>query len=234
MTDRDHESAVDPFEHEEETGLPEFVKDPIRAIRRRWPWMLVALLVGLAATAGFSLTVKPTFLANAILLVSSQQIPEEFVRPTVRDDSLERMNAMVGSILSGSNLSRLIEKYDLYAPLRERLPMSNVVEVMRNRVNIELVPGVNPSRGSESASRYSISFTADDPNIAANVANDLASFFTESSIERREQRARLTTEFLRRQLQNAERDLREQERMIREFKETRCRSRRPRPGWRCS
>jgi uncharacterized protein involved in exopolysaccharide biosynthesis len=219
MMDRDRESAIDPFEHEEATGLPEFLKDPIRAIRRRWPWMLVGLLVGLAATAGFSLTLKPSFLASATLLVSSQQIPEEFVRPTVRDDSLERMNAMVGSILSKNTLSRLIEKYDLYAPLREQLPLSDVVEIMRNRVNIEVVPGVDPSRGSESASRYSISFTADDPNIAANVANDLASFFTESSIERREQRARLTTEFLRRQLQNAERDLREQERMIREFKE---------------
>jgi uncharacterized protein involved in exopolysaccharide biosynthesis len=219
MTDRDLESAIDPFEHEGATGPPEFLKDPIRVIRRRWPWMLVALLVGLAATAGFSLTLKPSFLASATLLISSQQIPEEFVRPTVRDDSLERMNAMIGSILSGSNLSRLIEKYDLYASLRERLPMSDVVEVMRDEVKVELVPGVDQSRRFESASRYSISFTADAPKNAANVANDLASFFTESSIERREQRARLTTEFLRRQLKNAEGDLREQERMIREFKE---------------
>jgi len=90
---------------------------------------------------------------------------------------------------------------------------------MRRGVKIELVPGVASRHRYESASRYSISFSAGDPKIAANVANDLASFFTESSIERREQQARLTTEFLRRQLQGAERDLREQERMIREFKE---------------
>ncbi len=219
MTDRDLESAIDPFEHEEATGLPEFLKDPIRAVRRRWPWMLAALLVGLAATAAVSVRLKPTYVASAILLVSSQQIPEDFVRPTVRDDSLERMNAMIGSILSGSNLSRLIEKYDLYASLREGLPLSEVVAIMRGGVEVELVPGVNPGRRFETASRYSISFEADDPEIAANVANDLASLFTESSIERRGKRARLTTEFLRGQLQGAERDLREQERMIREFKE---------------
>jgi uncharacterized protein involved in exopolysaccharide biosynthesis len=219
MTDRDLESSIDPFEHEEATGLPQFLKDPIRAIRRRWPWMLVALLVGLAATAVVTVRLKPRYFASATLLVSSQQIPEDFVRPTVRDDSLERMNAMIGSILSGSNLSQLIEKYDLYASLREKFPMSEVVEVMRNQVEIALVPGVDRRRRFESASRYSISFTANDPKNAANVANDLASFFTESSIERREHRARLTTEFLRRQLEDAERDLGEQERMIREFKE---------------
>jgi len=219
MTDRDFEAAIDPFEREESASLPEFLKDPIRAIRRRWLWMLVALLVGLAATATVSLRLKPRYVASAILLVSSQQIPEEFVRPTVRDDSLQRINAMVGSVLSMSNLSRLIEKYDLYVSHRERHPVSEVVTVMRRRVDVELVPGVNPSRRSESASRYSISFAGDDPEIAANVANDLASLFTESSIQRREQQARLTTEFLRGQLQHSEQELGEQERMIREFKE---------------
>jgi uncharacterized protein involved in exopolysaccharide biosynthesis len=219
MTDRDLEFSVDSLDHERAAGLPEFLRDPIRAIRRRWPWMLAALLAGLAVTAAFSLTVKPRFLASAILLVSSQQIPEEFVRPTVRDDLLERMNAMVGNVLSRDNLGRLIEKHDLYVPLRAQLPMSEVVRVMRDEVSIEMVPGVAPGRRFESASRVSISFTADDPNIAAIVANDLASLFAESSIESREQRARLTTEFLRRQLANAERELREQERMIREFKE---------------
>jgi len=221
MTKRSLDSATDPSEYEADgsTGPPEFLKDPVRVIRRRWPGMLVALLVGFAATAGISLTVKPTFIANAVLLVSSQQIPEEFVRPTVRDDSLERMNAMVGSILSKSNLSRLIERFDLYAPLRERLSMSDIVEIMRKRVKIDLLPDVNPGRDSDSASRYSISFVADDPKVAAEVANNLASFFAESSIERREQQARLTTDFLRRQLDAADRDLREQERLIREFKE---------------
>jgi succinoglycan biosynthesis transport protein ExoP len=219
MMDRDFETAIDPFGQEETTGLPEFLKDPVRAIRRRWLWMLVALLLGLAATAVFGLTLKPSYRASATLLVSSQQIPEDFVRPTVRDDSLQRMSAMVGSILSGSNLSQLIKKHNLYPSLRERLPMSDVVEAMRDDVKVDLIPSVSPGRQYESASRYSISFTCDDPKTAADVANDLASVFTESSIERREQQARLTTEFLRRQLQDAERDLREQERMIREFKE---------------
>jgi uncharacterized protein involved in exopolysaccharide biosynthesis len=219
MKDRDSESAIYLFEQEDIAGPPEFLKDPIRAIRRRWLWMLVALLVGLTATAVVSFRLKPRYVASAILLVSSQQIPEEFVRPTVRDDSLERMNAMIGTILSASNLTQLIEKYDLYAPLREKLPMSEVVEIMRKNVDIKLVPSVNRSRRAESASRYSISFTSSDPQIAANVANGLASFFAESSIVTREHRARLTTEFLRKQLGDAERDFREQERMIREFNE---------------
>jgi succinoglycan biosynthesis transport protein ExoP len=219
MMDRDRESAIDSLDDDGGIRPPEFLKDPIRAIRRRRNWMLVAGIIGLVATTLFSLALKPRFRASATVLVSSQQIPEEFVRPTVRDDSLERINAMVGNILSKSKLSRLIEKYDLYPSLREELPASEVVEIMRDDVEIGIVPGFTSGHRSETASRYSISFTADVPEIAADVANDLAAFFTESSIEMREQQARLTTEFLRRQLDSAERDLREHERKIREFKE---------------
>ena len=77
-----------------------FLGDPLGILRRRWPWMTLALLAGLLATASFGYLWKPRFVATTTMMVSSQQIPEDFVRPTVRDDSLERMDAMVGDVLS--------------------------------------------------------------------------------------------------------------------------------------
>jgi uncharacterized protein involved in exopolysaccharide biosynthesis len=219
MTDRQFDNASDPFGDEGSVGLPAFLSDPVRAIKRRWVWMAAALFIGLAATAAFIVQMKPRYLASATLLVSSQQIPEEFVRPTVQDDSLERMNAMVGNILSHTKLSDLIQKHGLYKGAREDLRMSELVAIVLNDVAIESIRGVTPRPRSESASRYAISFTYGDPLVAAAVANDLASSFTEANMEMRRQQARLTTDFLRRQLANAEADLREYERMIREFNE---------------
>ena len=64
------------------------IQDPIGAIQRRWFWMLLAGIAGLVATAAFVSSLKPTFVAEATVLISSQQIPEDFVRSTVRESSL--------------------------------------------------------------------------------------------------------------------------------------------------
>ena len=36
-------------------GLPDFLRDPFGIPRRRWIWMLLGLVVGLGATAGYAL-----------------------------------------------------------------------------------------------------------------------------------------------------------------------------------
>ena len=93
--------------------------DPLGLIRRRWIWMVISFVIGILATASFYFTLKPMYLAKATVLVSNQQIPEEFVRSTVSGlDSLSNINAMAGEILSHKNLGKLIEKYDLYSDER--------------------------------------------------------------------------------------------------------------------
>ena len=59
--------------------------NPVGLVRRRWSWMLLALVVALTATAWFVFSMKPRYVASARLLVTTQQIPEDFVRPTVRE-----------------------------------------------------------------------------------------------------------------------------------------------------
>jgi len=219
MSDEQTHPPHDPFGDEGSAGLPEFLSDPVRALGRRWPWMLATLLVGLAATAAFTALLKPRFLASATVLVSSQQIPEEFVRPTVEDDSLERISAMVGNILSKAKLTDLVEKHDLYNHQSGELTMNDIVAIMREDVIIERLRDLPTNRRNESASRYSISFTANDPETAANVANDLALSFTQSNTMMRRRQAQLTTNFLRKELESSENELREVERQIREFNE---------------
>jgi uncharacterized protein involved in exopolysaccharide biosynthesis len=197
----------------------QFLRDPLGIIRRRWPWMALALLAGLLVTAAFSYLWKPEYVASATVLVSSQQIPADFVQPTVRDDSLERINAMVGDVLSQKNLTRLIEKHDLYPELRQEVPLIRVLGLMRSRIAIDSARGLGPRSRHETARLYTISFEADSPLIAATIANELAAVFTDSSIQMRTQQAQLTTDFLRQQLERADQALRAQDREIREFKE---------------
>jgi len=203
-----------PEEGAESIQLPPFLLEPMGVLRRRWPWMLLALVAGLAATAAVVLTWKPVYEAQATILITSQQIPEDFVRSTVREDSINNINAMLGQILSQENLSKLIEQFSLYPDLAGSAGRERAIDRMRKDV------AVGPSdEFSEGASIiYSIAYKAPEPNVAAKVANSLAELFIDASVASRNAQARRTTDFLRQALERDEKELREYSRQVSEFR----------------
>ena len=86
-------------DQDEAGGLPDFIRDPIGMLRRRWRWMALAGALALVVLVPVVLLlVQPTYRAAATVLVNSQHIPEEFVQTTVQEDSFERINALVGEV----------------------------------------------------------------------------------------------------------------------------------------
>ena len=130
------EGETDGFE---DRGAPEFLRDPMGIIRRRWRWMLPVLAAGAVATVLFVVLLKPRYLAESTVLVTSQQISEDFVRSTLPADSLERVNALVGKILSRVTLVAIIEEHDLYPELRESLTLGEIASEMRKAISIVAV-----------------------------------------------------------------------------------------------
>ena len=57
------EARWDAGDEEAAPGLPAFVTDPWGVARRRWPWMLGALVLGLAATLVVYALWKPRYVA---------------------------------------------------------------------------------------------------------------------------------------------------------------------------
>ncbi len=206
---------------EAEAGqLPAFVTDPRGVLRRRWHWMAGVVAIGVVATAVFVASIPVTYLASATLLVSDQQIPEQFVSVTVPSDPLDRVDALVGEILSRERLAPLVEKHKLYAELRGKTAMLDLVALARTNIGVGPADVVaQKRRGGPPASVYAIAFRDGNPKVAADVANDLATLFTAATTRIRGQQARLTSDFMRAELERSERELREQERQVSEFKE---------------
>jgi polysaccharide biosynthesis transport protein len=193
--------------------------DPLGLLERRWKFMAVALVLGVLASVGFSFRAQPRYEAEATVLVAPQQISERIVEPTIQEDSLARIDALAAEVLSRSNLARLVEQFDVYPELRKRETMGEVVSRMRADVSISAVETTSGGDRGMTARAYAIRFEASKPDVAAEVANALATLFVDTSFEERHRQHQLTSDFLRRELARAETELREQNRLISDFKQ---------------
>jgi uncharacterized protein involved in exopolysaccharide biosynthesis len=201
-------------------ALPSFVTDPIGLLRRRWPWIVSVSLTGLVATVIAVSLMRPTYVAVATVMISDQLIPEAFVPDTTGDRTLDRVGALVGEVFSRTRLAPVIERHDLYADIREAKPGTDLVEVVRYNASILPATPAGISSGQRAAATlYAISFRHESPEVAAEIANELATLFTAAASRGRGQRAQLTADFMRAELERSERELRDQERLVTEFKE---------------
>lgn len=210
-------SIDDDLEGAGDSIIPSFLRNPVGILRRRWLWMLAALLLGTLATTAFVLYVKPRYVATATIQVTGQRIPENLVRSTIQEEPLARINAMLGTILSRRELAALIERHDLYPGLRESVPLEKIVQKTRNDISIDEKPSIG-RQARKSSQFYTVSFEDGRPDVAAAVANDVARRITDESIRSRSREASMTTEFLRTVLKQAETALREQNQKVTDFK----------------
>lgn len=199
-------------------GLPDFLLDPKGIIRRRWRWMLAALLVGLTGTGAAVYSIVPRFEASASVLITSQEIPETFVRSTVRESSLANLDATVSQVLSNDNLERIIDRFELYEELRAEVPLDTLANRMRGGIEITPESTVAPGSRGQASIVYGLAFQSDTPSGAANVANALAALVVEASILKRSEQAQRITRFLKNALTEDERELRDQSRQVSEYR----------------
>src|SRR4029450_6115551 len=97
--------------------------DTVLAVWSRRKW--VAILAFLAPlVAGVSLVVFPPniYRSAGTVLAERQQVPEFFVRATVTSAIETRIQAISQEVLSRARLGELINRFNLYPDLRQRVP----------------------------------------------------------------------------------------------------------------
>ena len=113
------------------------------AVRRRW-WVLVpATVVALGASLA-ALLLPDHFESEATILVERQQVPERYVAANTTIDVREVILNMTDAILSRTQLLRIIDEFALYPKERKRLAPEQLVDLMRE--NIEIEPLQKPSQ----------------------------------------------------------------------------------------
>ncbi len=192
--------------------------DRLRAAWSRHKWLGITLFaLPLTAGAALVLSLPNVYRSTATVLIERQQVPEEFVRPTVTGELEARLTTMSQEVLSRSRLEPLIKRLDLYADLRqgelEGPRMEAAIGNMRGDVKLELRESTTGGPRRQ-AIAFAISYRGRDPETVALATNTLASSYVEENLKAREQHASATTEFVRVQLAEAKTRLDEQERNL--------------------
>ncbi len=166
--------------------------------RRKW-FAILAFVAPLAAGVSLIAFLPNIYRSSATVLAERQQVPDFFVRSTVTSAIETRIQTISQEVLSRSRLGALINRFGLYADLRERVPLEGVIERMRGDIKLEL-KSLELKGLREASVAFTISYQGSDPGTVSLVTNTLASFYNEENVKARGRQATGTTEFLKVQL----------------------------------
>ena len=219
---------------ESSSGIPGLM--PLSILRTVWKHKIRIGLAWILFTACAIVVVRmlPTiYSSEAVILIDSQKIPEKYVSATVASDLDDRISTIRQTLLSGGNLKKMIDDFDLYAKERKTHFEEEILDMMRKDITITLDPvgtGMESGNGSsissmlkqgaQSAVAFRIGYQGSDPELVMRVANRLTDLYIEANMKTRESQAAGTTAFLDTQLGEAKDRLAKLEAAVSAYKDS--------------
>src|SRR5712691_10853934 len=172
-------------------------------LRRRWPYFLVPFIAVLLIGIAIMYLWPVTYLSEGKILVQSQQIPTELVRPTVTSAAQERIQVIEQRTMTRDNLLAIADKFKLFPDRRALMSPTQLVELMKKSIKIEpVVQSLAFTRSTQNPTViFTVGFEYSDPQNAARVANELVTRILNEDLRDRTGRATDTTKFLTREVQ---------------------------------
>ena len=150
------------------------------SIMRRHPAYLIGTFAAVLLASLVAVIVIPrTFQSTGTIMVESQNVPESVVPTQVQVGVDERINNIKQRVLTRESLLTIANKYNLFSGSASYLTSSELVQRMRDRVDVDLVSidTVQGFRTGKATIAFNLSFQDKSPNIAFQVANDLVALF---------------------------------------------------------
>src|SRR6185295_5855038 len=118
------------------------------------------------------------------------------VSATVNTELQDRLATISQQILSGSRLQKIIDANKLYQQERKVHVQEEIIEMMRADIQ------VTPKKGwiQNRPGAFQVSYEGRDPNVVAQVTNQLGNLFIEENLRSRETIAQGTADFIKTQI----------------------------------
>jgi len=185
----------------EEPRQPADAKHYLGIAKRRFFHFLIPFALVLGVGSALVTIQLPIYLSEGRILVESQDIPTDLVRPTVTDTANQRIQVIQQLIMTRDNLWGLVNKYGLFAKQRDYMTTSQIIELMRERTKLQMVDLTRATQNNNLTIAVTLSFEYEDPAAAQRVANEFLTLILAEDARSRTTRASETTRFLGREVQ---------------------------------
>lgn len=188
---------------------------------RRLPYFLILVALGTALGLTLATVLPPVYLAEARLVVESQQIPDELAASTVRTAATEQLQIIQQRILAREKLLEMANRLAIYAPsgvlsgLEPVRPMAadEIVIDLRDRIRIVT------TGGAAQATLVTVSFEAPTAALSAAVTNEVVTAILAENVSMRTTVAGQTLDFFVQEVARLDQELATRGAAIIAFKE---------------
>ena len=126
-------------------------------LKRRWVYFLIPFISVLLVGTALLLFWPPTYYSEGKILVQSQQIPTELVRPTVTSAAQERIQVIEQRTMTRDNLLAIVDKFKLFPDRRSLMSPTQLVDQLKKDIKIE--PFAQPLAFSRNSATPTVIFT---------------------------------------------------------------------------
>ena len=186
-------------------------------LKRRALFFAIPFVLILAIGSFITAVWPAIYLSQGTILVQSQEIPSDLVRPTVGALANDRIQVIEQRIMTRDNLVAIAKKFQLSPGWQERVSGTEIVDFIRKRAVIK--PAELKLQGQrKDAIAYTVGFEYERPQIAAKVANELVTMILNEDVRSRTEFAAETTKFLAQEVKRLENQLSLNDAQIAEIK----------------
>ncbi len=193
--------AESSLEHEDGQGLS--LTHIFDVLKRRILYFVVPFLTILAIGTVVTFAWPAKYLSQGKILISSQEIPTDLVKPTVSTLSNERISYIQQRTMTRDNLLALSKKFNLNMGWQGLVSGSEIVDFIRERTLIKPVE-VTLTGERKQAIAFSVGFEYENPQIATRVANEMVTMILNEDVRTRTNFASETTKFLEKEVKRLE------------------------------
>ncbi|HYG78462.1 MAG TPA: hypothetical protein VEK08_25905 [Planctomycetota bacterium] len=187
---------------QEERGISDY----LHMLKKRWK---IAALVAAGSFLFLTIVIlmmPATYRADVLVLLQPPSVTTAqavIAQPDVR----QKLDALREQVESRRTLDEVIKKFDLYSEKQGVIPKDEIFEMVRRSISLK-----------QGKSSFSIFFEHQNPQIAADVANDLARYYIEENTRLRRRTLEDTSKFIQSQLKRLEKEVKDMEAVLQKFR----------------
>lgn len=185
------------------------IEDYIDILRRHRSWILGPVFLGLVAGVVTAFLWPNSYIASGLVRIVPPQVPTRMVQTNVAENMQNRIDSILQNVLQRNSLVNLIQTHNLYPDERKRIPMEDVLEIMRKDIALGSIEYMSRGAGGgrQNMNAFAVRYTYSDRRLAQKVCLAIITQFINESTSSRSAQSEMTTQFFKDQYEVVRRDL---------------------------